>query len=94
MPRARETGSWVLDPIEVFDGEKDLYVYKRPTSKKYQLYLKTLSEGVIRESTKKEKLDEALEYARDRWYEIQSRQRSGLKIIKKEKFYLISLMSF
>ena len=85
MPRARETGSWVLDPIEVFDGEKDLYVYKRPTSKKYQLYLKTLSEGVIRESTKKEKLDEALEYARDRWYEIQSRQRSGLKIIKKEK---------
>ena len=85
MPRARETGSWVLDPIEVFDGEKDLYVYKRPTSKKYQLYLKTLSEGVIRESTKNEKLDEALEYARDRWYEIQSRQRSGLKIIKKEK---------
>ena len=62
-----------------------MYVYKRPTSKKYQLYLKTLSEGVIRESTKKEKLDEALEYARDRWYEIQSRQRSGLKIIKTEK---------
>ena len=59
MPRARDAGSWVLDPIEVFDGEKDLYVYKRPTSQKYQLYLKTLSEGVIRESTKKEKLDEA-----------------------------------
>ena len=67
MPRARDTGSWVLDPIEVFDGEKDLYVYKRPTSQKYQLYLKTLSEGVIRESTKKEKLDEALEYARNRY---------------------------
>tara|TARA_Y100001968_G_C19205598_1_gene642130 strand:- start:382 stop:507 length:126 start_codon:yes stop_codon:yes gene_type:complete len=41
MPRVRETGSWILDPIEVFDGDKDLYDYKRPTSKKYQLYLKT-----------------------------------------------------
>ncbi len=53
MPTARDTENWVLDAIKIFDGEKDLYVYKCPTSNKYQLYLTILSEGVIRESTKK-----------------------------------------
>ena len=50
-----------------------MYVYKPLGNKKYQFYLKTLSEGVIRESTKKGKLDESLEFGRDRWHEIQSR---------------------
>lgn len=87
MPRAREGGSWVTDPIEVFDGEANLYIYKRPNSKKYQLYIKTASEGVIRESTKKDKLEDALEYARERWYEVQGRQRSGLKVKQEKKLF-------
>ena len=85
MPRARDGGSWVQEPIEVFDGEKDLYIYKRPRSNKYQLYIKTKGEGVIRESTKTDSVEKALEYGRDRWYEVQSRERAGLKIIQKTK---------
>ena len=54
MPRARESGSWVSEPIDVFDGEKRTYLYKRPKTKKWQLYIKTENEGVIRESTKQE----------------------------------------
>ena len=67
MPRARESGSWVSEPIDVFDGEKRTYIYKRPKTKKWQLYIKTKNEGVIRESTKQEDQEEALTYARERW---------------------------
>ena len=93
MPRARESGSWVSEPIDVFDGEKRTYIYKRPKTKKWQLYIKTENEGVIRESTKQEDQEEALTYARERWYEIQGRQRSGLKA-KERKSYLTLLKSF
>ena len=87
MPRARESGSWVSEPIDVFDGEKRTYIYKRPKTKKWQLYIKTENEGVIRESTKQEDQEEALTYARERWYEIQGRQRSGLKVKREKKLF-------
>ena len=48
MPRARQGGSWVQEPIDVFDGEKRFYIYKRPKTAKWQLYIKTEKEGVIR----------------------------------------------
>lgn len=87
MPRAREQGTWVTDAVEVFTGEKDIYLYKRPNSSRYQLYIKTESEGVIRESAKTADLEKALVLARERWYEIQSRQRSGLKVKQEKKLF-------
>lgn len=87
MPRARNAGSWVTDPVEVFTGEKDIYIYKRPNSARYQLYIKTKSDGVIRESTKKSDINDALEYARERWYEVQGKQRAGLKVKAEKKLF-------
>ena len=87
MPRSRSGGSWVLDPVEVFTGEDRIYLYKRPTSDKYQLYIKTDSEGVIRQSTKTSDLNLALELARNRWYEIQARQQSGKRVKKEKKLF-------
>ena len=87
MPRARQGGSWVQEPIDVFDGEKRTYIYKRPKTNKWQLYIKTENEGVIRESTKQDDVEKALTYARERWYEIQGRQRSGLKIKREKKLF-------
>ena len=54
---------------------------------KWQLYIKTENEGVIRESTKQDDVEKALTYARERWYEIQGRQRSGLKIKREKKLF-------
>jgi len=51
------------------------------------LYIKTDNEGVIRESTKQEDQEEVLSYARERWYEIQGRQRSGLKVQREKKLF-------
>lgn len=87
VPRAREGGSWVTNAVDVFTGEKDIYLYKRPNSARYQLYVKTENDGVIRESTKKDKLEDALEYARNRWYEIQGKQRAGLRVKQEKKLY-------
>ena len=87
MPRSRSGGSWVLDPVEVFTGEDRIYLYKRPTSDKFQLYIKTDSEGVIRQSTKTSDLNLALELARNRWYEIQARQQSGKRVKKEKKLF-------
>ena len=87
MPRARQGGSWVQEPIDVFDGEKRTYIYKRPKTNKWQLYIKTENEGVIRESTKQDDVEKALTYARERWYEIQGRQRSSLKVKREKKLF-------
>ena len=87
MPRARKGGSWVSEPIDVFDGEKRIYVYKRPKTNKWQLFISTENEGSIRESTKEDDLDAALSYGRNRWYEIQGRQRSGLKVKREKKLF-------
>ena len=73
MPRAREGGKWVTETIEVFEGEKRIYIYKRPNTNKWQLFISTDNEGSIRQSTKEDDLEKALNFARDRWYEIQGR---------------------
>ncbi len=87
MPRAREGGKWVTDTIEVFEGEKRIYIYKRPNTNKWQLFISTDNEGSIRQSTKEDDLEKALNFARDRWYEIQGRQRSGLKVKREKKLF-------
>ena len=87
MPRSREEGTWVTNVTYVFDGEEDLYLYQRPNSKRYQVYIKTKVEGVIRESTKEADIEKAKEYARERWYEIQGKQRSGIKVKAEKKLF-------
>ena len=87
MPRARAGGSWVSDPIDVFDGEKRIYIYKRPNTAKWQVFISTETEGSIRQSLGTDDQDRALELARERWYEIQGRQRSGLKVKRERKLF-------
>ena len=87
MPRAREGGKWVTETIEVFEGEKRIYIYKRPNTNKWQLFISTDNEGSIRQSTKEDNQEKALNFARDRWYEIQGRQRSGLKVKREKKLF-------
>ena len=87
MPRARAGGSWVSDPIDVFDGEKRIYIYKRPNTAKWQVFISTETEGSIRQSLGTDDQDKAIELARERWYEIQGRQRSGLKVKREKKLF-------
>ena len=87
-------GKWVMHQT-FLDRQQDAYVYKRPTTNKWQYFLSIKSEGIERKSTGVDGdpddievgQQEALDVLQKRKLEVLARQQQGLKARRVKKLF-------
>ena len=93
MPR-KGTGKWVMHQVYL-DRQKDSYVYKRPTTNRWQYFLSIQGEGEERKSTGIDGdpddievgQQEALDVLQERKLEVKARHQQGLKARRVKKLF-------
>ena len=78
---------FVKDKVLAFTAQEDCYIYKRPNTSVWQYFISIPNEGEERRSTKVKGNDsditvgqvEALNVAKERYYEYKARHQAGLK---------------
>jgi len=86
VPRP-STGKWVTEKTFVNPPLENCYIYKRPNSTIWQYYLAIEDEGEERKSTKQKDKQQALRVAQERYLEVMSRKRDGLKARRVKKMF-------